>query len=70
MCGIAGFKNNKSLNHTYNINYALSSLRHRGPDEAGYFKNKLFTLINTRLSIQDKKWTTTIYRKSKLLFNL
>ena len=55
MCGIAGFKNNKSLNHTYNINYALSSLRHRGPDEAGYFKNKLFTLINTRLSIQDKK---------------
>ena len=55
MCGIAGFKNNKLLNHTYNINYALSSLKHRGPDEAGYFKNKFFTLINTRLSIQDKK---------------
>ena len=42
MCGIAGFKNNKSLNHTYNINYALSSLKHRGPDEAGYFKNKFY----------------------------
>lgn len=55
MCGIAGYKNNRSLNHYYNIRYALSSLKHRGPDEAGYFKNKFFTLINTRLSIQDKK---------------
>lgn len=55
MCGIAGFYNSK-LNLTEKPNQLcrmLSALRHRGPDEMGYYYDERIGLANARLAIVD-----------------
>ena len=52
MCGIAGTFGFSSVFD--NVNIVCSSLKHRGPDDYGFFKdNGLLTLFHSRLSIQD-----------------
>ena len=58
MCGIAGFLtlNNNSLNEIEHISKnIITSLRHRGPDDEGFWIDyKLgLSLCHTRLSIID-----------------
>src|SRR3989344_7428389 len=49
MCGIAGFNwSDKSL-----IKKMMNSLKHRGPDSAGYFTDRGISLGHRRLSIID-----------------
>ena len=49
MCGINGF-NFKNLNLIKSMN---TSIKHRGPDDEGYYLNKNLSLGHTRLSILD-----------------
>jgi asparagine synthase (glutamine-hydrolysing) len=49
MCGIIGAITNKDIN----INEALTSLKHRGPDNSAFYKNDNLYLGHTRLSIND-----------------
>ena len=52
MCGIAGsfgFSNDKILHRM------LNTLHHRGPDDTGYFLDKICMLGIKRLSILDPK---------------
>lgn len=52
MCGIAGTFGFSSVFD--NVDSVRSSLKHRGPDDYGFFQdNGLLTLFHTRLSIQD-----------------
>jgi len=48
MCGIAGFYNISTDRETI-----LSSMRHRGPDEHGFFYEDGLSLFHARLAIQD-----------------
>lgn len=51
MCGIAGLIGG-SINELQ-MNKALASMKHRGPDADGIFTEPDITLLHTRLSIQD-----------------
>lgn len=51
MCGIAGII--KDEINAVNLQRALVSMKHRGPDGNGLFTDKPLTLLHTRLSIQD-----------------
>ena len=53
MCGIAGFINKNNLNQDKYINSIVESIKHRGPDEFGFFNENGVCLLNTRLSIID-----------------
>ena len=54
MCGIAGYINKKNLEMDNSfISNAINSIKHRGPDEDGFYTNDKVCLINTRLSIID-----------------
>lgn len=52
MCGIFGGYRFDSKRWT-RIERAISSLRHRGPDDSGFFESDRVLLGNTRLAIQD-----------------
>lgn len=52
MCGIAGYVNIPVNDNNFIINYT-NSIKHRGPDEDGYYKTTNACIINTRLSIID-----------------
>ena len=47
MCGIVGF------NFKVDKNQLFDSLKHRGPDENGWYEDDFFSFFHTRLSIQD-----------------
>ncbi len=51
MCGIAGFITGEPIEEF--ISDCAGSLRHRGPDEIGYYYNDNVCILNTRLSIID-----------------
>ena len=55
MCGVAGILtfNNSSHENEDIIIRMLSSIRHRGPDESGYYIDNKVALGNVRLSIID-----------------
>jgi asparagine synthase (glutamine-hydrolysing) len=55
MCGIAGFYNSSlnSSNYPETIKKMLSFIRHRGPDEAGYYADDNVVMGTVRLSIID-----------------
>lgn len=56
MCGIAGILNlSKKKISKEEIKKSLNSIKHRGPDDQGYWLNNdnNIALLNTRLSIQD-----------------
>ncbi len=50
MCGIAG-----GVNLKLNVPFLFEKLKHRGPDDSGFFKYKNIFFVHTRLSIQDIK---------------
>ncbi len=55
MCGIAGFYNSTQSLEDYpkTIKRMLSYIKHRGPDEAGYYTDDNITMGTVRLSIID-----------------
>ena len=55
MCGITGIINNKLTDPLNKINFSISRLKDRGPDDSGIWKseNSSIYLGHTRLSIQD-----------------
>ncbi|MCA9401393.1 MAG: asparagine synthase (glutamine-hydrolyzing), partial [Candidatus Omnitrophica bacterium] len=55
MCGIAGIYQSKGLSedHGIRIKTMTDSLRHRGPDDCGFFYDEYLALGHTRLSILD-----------------
>ena len=56
MCGIAGYINFKNkIDNSLKIQPIIKSIKHRGPDNTGYWlsKQKNVILVNTRLAIQD-----------------
>ena len=65
MCGIAGFNFKVDDKHIFN------SLMHRGPDENGKYEDEFFTLLHTRLSIQDieKGHQPFTYQNFVIVFN-
>ncbi len=54
MCGIAGLISNDSISLDY-IESMINSIKHRGPDDNGYFATNNSFIANTRLSIIDIK---------------
>jgi asparagine synthase (glutamine-hydrolysing) len=55
MCGIVGFYNSSFPSEEYagSIKRMLSLIKHRGPDEAGYFVDQMIAMGTARLSIID-----------------
>jgi asparagine synthase (glutamine-hydrolysing) len=52
MCGLVGYINSTKINQD-SLNSMLSSIKHRGPDGDGIFKNDFFSLGHARLSLVD-----------------
>jgi asparagine synthase (glutamine-hydrolysing) len=52
MCGIAGFRSDRPIEQTA-LEQMLEALHHRGPDEAGYYREGPFSGGMRRLSIND-----------------
>src|SRR5580692_5997034 len=52
MCGIAGFRSDLPVDQG-TLERMLAALRHRGPDEAGYYRDGSFSGGMRRLSIND-----------------
>ena len=56
MCGIVGFVDHKSLKEKKTIIKKMAErIKHRGPDDAGYFSDDIISLGHRRLSIIDLK---------------
>jgi len=71
MCGIAGFY---GLEDKALLNKMTSALNHRGPDDEGYYSDKLVSLGHRRLSIIDlsKKGKQPMFNETKnvvVIFN-
>jgi len=65
MCGIAGFiSKDPSYDSERIVRKMLSVLKHRGPDQAGVYKNDIFTIGMVRLSIIDTKKDPIPYQLS------
>lgn len=57
MCGIFGVYSNKKQNLNINKEKIFKLLNHRGPDDRGQFEDEKVTLLHTRLSIIDLKFS-------------
>jgi asparagine synthase (glutamine-hydrolysing) len=55
MCGIAGYIGGKREEKPTHLKRMLSCLKHRGPDEMGYYYDSRVALANARLAIVDLK---------------
>ncbi|MCB0459709.1 MAG: asparagine synthase (glutamine-hydrolyzing) [Flavobacteriaceae bacterium] len=53
MCGIAGFFGKPPQNSDSVIKHMLSRIKHRGPDESGFYQSNIVTIGSVRLSIID-----------------
>jgi asparagine synthase (glutamine-hydrolysing) len=53
LCGIAGFTHKTGKKPEGRIQEALSTLRHRGPDQQGFFSTETFSCCAARLKIID-----------------
>jgi asparagine synthase (glutamine-hydrolysing) len=55
MCGLTGLYAFSPVGYFYsiNVNKALATLAHRGPDSFGYYSEDMFTLGHRRLSVID-----------------
>jgi asparagine synthase (glutamine-hydrolysing) len=53
MCGIIGFQSKEINNKEELINIMLNTIKHRGPDDEGFFANKDIALGHVRLAIID-----------------
>lgn len=54
MCGIAGGIHHRPTPEERR--QVLQRLRHRGPDDSGYYESEDVWMLNTRLAIQDLSW--------------
>lgn len=74
MCGIVGFVDHKSLKEKKTIIKKMAErIKHRGPDDAGYFSDDVISLGHRRLSIIDlKSGKQPIYNENEtkvIIFN-
>ena len=72
MCGICGSANFRG-GSAKNLNDAVKLLKHRGPDDYGFFVKNQISLGHTRLAIQDsanaKQPMLSISGRNVIVFN-
>ena len=71
MCGIVGFIDNKKSKEKKEIIKKMADkIKHRGPDDEGYYTDEFIALGHRRLSIIDltKSGAQPIYNEDKSLF--